>query len=225
MDEVKEIYNNGKLLLRAMDQPIIKKSKDIKYYDCSTWVDEFTYLKNEGLFSLSTTLIIPEVGVKTYKNIGFLIDASRAYCHHIAKEDSGSCGNYQLGDFMANKPDFYRIEDLASYVKLNNATVMNEVNVNVKLDAIKGLVINKCNSSFDLLKRIFIVRKMLENLVGVIYPVYLYDWNNGKLDLIDISKEIEDEIIDSLDCDIIRCWPDDVFKPYFISIESIHLTK
>ena len=225
MDEVKEIYNKGKLLLRAMDQPVIKISKDRKYYDCLTWVDEFTSLKNEGLFSLSTTLIIPDVGVKTYKNNGFLIDASQVVCHHIAKEDSGSCGNYQAGDFMAKKPDFYRIEDLASYIKINNANVMNEVNINVKLDAIKGLFINKCIISSNLLKKIFVVRKMLENLVGVVYPIYLYDWNSGKLDLIDITTEMEDEIISSLDSDEIICWPDDVLKPYFISIESSSLRK
>ena len=219
MDEVEKTYQEGKLLVRAMDQPMLRKIDDNKYYECQTWVDEFTYLMNDGLYSLSTTLIVSNVGVKTYKNIGFLVNSDLADCFHITKGDSGSNGNIKDGDFFANKADFTSILELAQYIKENNVTTMNEVNINVKLDAIIGLFINKCMASHELLKNIFVVNNMLKNLTGIEYPIYLYDFNIGKMEKIDLSKEQEDELVSSLASDKIFCWPDGFDNPYFVPIE------
>ena len=220
MDNVERLYNENKLLVRAMDQPVIKTKNGVKYYECQTWVDEFGYLMNDGLFSLSTTLIVPGIGVKTYKNMGFLVDSSLATPFHIAKSDSGSCGSIRDGDFKANKPDFSTINELASYIKNNNYETMNEVNINVKLDGVVGLYINKCEISSKLLKKAYVAKKMIENYVGVSYPIYLYDWNIGKLELIDLNKEVEDELISNLDSDTIYCWPDECDKAFLIPITS-----
>ena len=72
MNYVERIYNEGKLLVRAMDQPTITIDSGNKQYECQSWINEFSNLMNKGLFSLSTTLIIPNVGVRTYKSMGFL---------------------------------------------------------------------------------------------------------------------------------------------------------
>ena len=224
MNNVEELYNEGKLLVRAMDQPTIRIKNGMKYYECQTWIDEFYLLMNDGLFSLSTTLIIPNIGVKNYKNVGFLINADLADCFHIAKEDSGSCGSVRDNDFHANKPDFKTIGELANYIKLNNATVMNEVNVNIKLDAVVGLFINKCEIVNKLLKKIYVVKKILEHMTGIDYPIYLYDWNNGKIEKIELTKEQEEDLIENLDSRQIYYWPDEE-KPCLIQIEASGIHK
>ena len=75
MDEVKDIFDNKKLLVRAMDYPGLHRGPDGLEYDCSIWANEFCMLKNGTFSSVSTTLIVPGVGVMPYKNIGFLIDS------------------------------------------------------------------------------------------------------------------------------------------------------
>lgn len=225
MEDAIKVYNEGKLLVRAMDAPVIRKSGDTRYFEGQTWVDEFSFLMNDGLYSLSTTLIVPNVGVRTYKNVGFLINSDLAQCFHIAKEDSGSSGSIRRGDFHANKPDFETIEELSEYIKENNAITMNEVNVNVKLDGIVGLFINKCNISNILLKRVYVAKKIIEKLSGISYPIYLYDWMNGKLEEIELSKEQEEELISNLETDIIYCWPENDDEPFYIPIESSSYTK
>ena len=208
--------------MRAMDQPTLRKGK---YYECYTWVEEFYGLMTNGLSSLSTTLTVPGVGVRNYKNIGYLIDSDRADCFHIAKRDSGSCGDIKNGDFHANPPDYDTIEELADYIKENNDIVMNEVNVNVKLEGVVGLFINKCAASNYLLKKIYIAKRMIKHMTGIDYPIYLYDWNLGKLELIDLSKEQEEELIASLDIDQIQYWPEDLDEAELIPIDSLEKTK
>lgn len=220
MDEVEILYNEGKLLIRAMDFPTQRTKNIGSFYECQTWVDEFDFLMRDELSSLSTTLIIPNVGVRTYKNIGFLINSDLAECFHITKEDSGSAGSVRDNTFLANPPDFKTIEELANYIKVNNAIVMNEVNVNVKIDGVVGLFINKCEKSASLLMRIFVVKKMLYAFTGIDYPIYLYDWQDGKLDKIDLTLEQEEDIIASLPANKIMIWPDEEDKPIYVPIES-----
>ena len=225
MDNVEKIYNEGKLLIRAMDQPNLVKKTNGSYYDTQTWSNEFYALISEGMYSLSTTLIVPGVGVSTYKNIGFLINSDLADCFHIAKSDSGSSGNYQSGDFKANKPDFTTVKELAKYIKDNNSKTMNEVNVNCKIDAVVGLFINKCTMSNYLLQKVYVAKKMIEYLTGFDYPIYIYDYNIGKIELLDLNKEKEQQIIDNLASDRILCWPDDIEESRYINIEARTNTK
>ena len=225
MDEVERLYNEGKLLIRAMDQPTPRIKKEISYYECRTWVDEFDSLMKEGLGSLSTTLIVPNVGVRTYKNIGFLVNSDLANCFHIAKEDSGSAGSYNDGTFLANPPDYKTINELKDYIIKNNAITMNEVNINVKLDGVVGLFINKCEKTPYLLMKILIVKKTLQALTGIDYPIYLYDWLNGKLNRIDLTKEQEEDIIVNLKANRVMIWPDSIDEPVYIPLESEQLHR
>lgn len=224
MDEVERLYNEGKLLIRAMDLPTPRTKSIGSFFECQTWVDEFDFLMRDELSSLSTTLIIPNVGVRTYKNVGFLINSNLAECFHITKEDSGSAGSIRDNTFHANPPDFKTIEELASYIKDNNAIVMNEVNINVKLDGVVGLFINKCEKSRVLLMRMMVVKKMLYAFTGKDYPIYLYDWQIGKLDRIDLTLEQEEDIIASLPANKVMIWPDEEDKPIYIPIttEQLH---
>ena len=65
MDEVVNIYESGNLIVRAMDLPNITRDSGQFFYDCSTWAQEFEYMMNKEFSSVSSTLLIPGVGVGT----------------------------------------------------------------------------------------------------------------------------------------------------------------
>ena len=53
MDDIETLYNEGKLLVRAMDQPLSRTSEQGNYYECDSWINEFSSLMEKGLSSLS----------------------------------------------------------------------------------------------------------------------------------------------------------------------------
>ena len=199
MEDVEKLYKEDKLLVRAMDYPSVIGGKDNGRFECQPWVDEFYSLIHDGLDSLSTTLIIPGVGVRNHKNVGYLINSSLTDCTNIS--------------------------DLAEYIKENDATEANEVDINVKLDGVVGLYINKCEHVNWLLKKIFVIKKMLKVLTGIDYPIFLYNFIKGELERIDLSKDQEAEIIDSLEANQIYYWPEESKEPMYISIESSSIHK
>jgi hypothetical protein len=222
MDEVKDIYNNKKLLVRAMDYPNLQKGPDGLEYDCSIWANEFCMLKNGTFSSVSTTLIVPDVGVMTYKNIGFLIDSDLAECFHISKIDSSSRGNLLDGDFFASDADFQTISELANYIETSNDPTMNEVNINAELNAVKGLFFNECPKQDLLLQRLYVARTCLKDITGIEYPIYSYDLKNGKINYVELTDELEQQIIDGLKTNNIFYWPDDYQLPVTAKIEKAH---
>lgn len=220
-ENVEQIYNENKLLVRAMDWPRLQRNGNALEYDCTTWANEFCLLLNRSLSSASTTLIVPNVGVSTYKNIGFLINSDLANCFHIAISDSGSSGDVERGDFSANKSDFERIEELSKYIKENNSTIMNEVNVVTSLDSVVGLFITKCQKQQYLLSMILVVQKCLKNILDVEYPIYLYDSKCGTIEKVELTIELEEEIISNLNTKNIFYWPDDYDEPVLESLDNI----
>lgn len=194
MDEVVNIYESGNLIVRAMDLPNITRDSGQFFYDCSTWAQEFEYMMNNEFSSVSSTLLIPGVGVGTYKNVGFLVDAREAECFHISKYDSCSNGNQQSGDFNAGAADFETVEQLATYIKEENATTMNEINMNLDLNAVVGLAFNKCIAEKELLRKMLYVIRTLEIMTGITYPIYQYDSKNGIITKVELTNELIDEL-------------------------------
>jgi len=223
MDLAEQIYSEKKLLVRAMDWPRLQRNGDELEYDCTTWANEFNLLANGNLSSASTTLIVPNVGVSTYKNIGFLINSDLANCFHIAISDSGSSGDIEKGDFFANSSDFDSIKKLSDYIEENNSTVMNEVNVVASIDSVVGLFINKCGQQQHLLSQALVVQKVLQHMLNIEYPIYLYDPRYGNIEKIELTIELQEEIISNLRTKNIFYWPDDYDKPVFESLDRIRL--
>ena len=221
MDAVEQIYNDNKLLVRAMDWPQLQRNGNDLVYDCTTWANEFNLLANEKLSSASTTLIVPNVGVSTYKNIGFLMNSDLVNCFHIAISDSGSSGNIENGDFFAGDSDFDSVEELSNYIKDNNSTTMNEINVVASLDSVVGLFINKCEQQQYLLSQALVVQKCLKSMLDIDYPIYLYDLKYGNLEKIELTTELQEGIITNLKTKNIFYWPDDYSEPIFESIDNI----
>lgn len=222
MDDIQILYNNEKLLVRAMDWPQFKNGINGLEYDCTTWTNEFCMLMNGCLSSASSTLIIPDVGVTTYKNIGFLINSTLANCFHISKLDSGSSGDIKKGDFFANKTDFKTITELANYIKANNDTTMNEVNIQASIDSVVGLFINECLQQNKLLQMIYVVKKCLENITGIDYPIYSYNSKEGKINKIELTNELEEQIIQTLKTTQVFYWPDEYNEPIIDDIRNIN---
>lgn len=222
MDDAKILYNEGKLLVRAMDWPQLKNGINGLEYDCTTWANEFYLLMNGGISSASSTLIVPNIGVSTYKNIGFLINSDLANCFHISKSDSGSSGDINNGDFFANRSDFKTIMELANYIKVSNDTTMNEVNIISSIDSIVGLFIDQCPRQDELLQIIYVIKKCLFNITDIDYPIYLYNSTEGKLNKIELTNELEQQIIQKLKTTQVFYWPDEYDEPIIGDIEDIH---
>jgi len=222
MDSIKQIYNENKLLVRGMDWPMLQRNGSNLEYDCTTWANEFNLLANEKLSSASTTLIVPNIGISTYKNIGFLINSDFVNCFHIAISDSGSSGDIEKGDFFANDSDFRNIEELANYIIDTNSITMNEVNVIASLDSVVGLFVNKCEKQNYLLTQILIVQKTLKHMLDIEYPIYLYDSKCGKIEEIELTAELQEEIMHNyLRTNNIFYWPDEYNEPVFESLDNI----
>lgn len=189
--DAERLFFENKLLIRAMEMPSFVKMESDFAFDCSVWINEFELMKRNIFSSVSTTLLVSGIGVSTYKNIGYLVDSTQAECFHISKSDSGSFGNVLDGDFSANEKDFEAVSDLAKYIKENNDTTMNEVNVNMPLNAVVGLVFNKCTNEYPLLRSLLILKNALYEYTKIDYPIYEYDRKNGKISLVDALKRIE----------------------------------
>lgn len=226
MDDVIKIYNEDKLLVRAMDLPLLRQKYDKLIYDCSIWANEFCYLMNGGLNSLSTTLIVPNVGVSTYKNIGFLINSDNCDCFHISKTDSSSRGSITNGDFYAKEADYNSLEELSVFIKNNNSKDLNEININANIDSVVGLYINKCDKVDRLIQMIYIIKKVLKDVTNNDYPIYLYDSDKGKIKKLDISYNEEMEIINNMTTSNVYYWPDNYAEPIEYDInDKIYKTK
>lgn len=222
MEDAISLYEENKLLVRAMDWPQLSRGEEGIQYDCTTFANEFCMLMRGSLYSASSTLIIPEVGIHTYKNIGFLINSDKADCHHIAKSDSVSRGNVQSGDFEANEPDFETIKELAEYIIKNNSIDLNEVNINASIDSIVGLFFVECPNQEKLLQMIYLAKRCIKSMTGIDFPIYSYNAKEGKISKVELSQEEEQQLIDSLRTTKILYWPDEYDEPV---IEDIRTTK
>ena len=190
MSYVTDKYNEGKLMIRAVNLPHLHKVNGEIKYDCSIWANEFAMMMNDEFESVSSTLLIPDVGVRTYKNVGFLVDSDLVGIEHIALSDSGSSGTINNGNFKANRPDFETLDQLANYIRNNNYTTMNEVNISIPLNSVVGLVVNKCANELKHLKTMMVVRDCLHELTGIEFDIFEYDSNCGEINQIDLTDEL-----------------------------------
>ena len=197
-DDVVNLFKKGKILARAMDNPSYYRNYETKglSYDFSVWANEYELAKQEGLYSLSTTLLVPDESIPTYKSIGVLLDSDEVDVRHIAETDSGSCGNEKDGDFRANTSDVKSLEELQEIIRNKQRKEMNEVNINMRENAYVGLFANKANSQ-RLIANILLAQKYYELQTGVTLPVYIYDSKIGSLENFDITLEEKASIIQS----------------------------
>lgn len=196
--DVQSLFEQGKILARAMETPSIyrnSKTKDISY-DFSVWADEYESAKQEGLWSISTTLLISGESIPTYKSIGFLLNSDNTDVRHIAEIDSGSSGNEKNGDFRANSTEIKTLSELKDIIQSKHENVMNEVNINMRENAYIGLFANKVSNQLQV-AQMLLAQKYYELQTNDILPMYVYDKENGQLESFNITLEEKANIIKS----------------------------
>ncbi len=198
-DKVMTLFKENKLLCRAMDSPYLRKQHKTNQFtnDFSTWANEYDIAKREGLYSLSTTLLVFKEAIPTYKAIGFLIDSEKADVRHISESDSVSNGNEKDGDFSANGTNIQSLSELATIVQTKHQKVMNEVNINMRENAYIGLFANKATSP-RVVANIILAQKFYEMQTGDKLPIYIYDSKEGNLNNLNISIDEKNRIIQEL---------------------------
>lgn len=198
IEDVISLFKQGKILARAMETPSIyrnSKTKDISY-DFSVWADEYESAKQEGLWSLSTTMLISGESIPTYKSIGFLLNSDNTDVRHIAEMDSGSSGNEKNGDFRANSTEIKTLSELKDIIQSKHENIMNEVNINMRENAYIGLFANKVSNQLQV-AQMLLAQKYYELQTNDILPMYVYDKENGQLENFNITLEEKANIIKS----------------------------
>lgn len=182
-NKIDELYQKNRLIVRAMDYPSIAKLDDVNFaYDFSTWAREIFFSQQpEGLTSISSTLLVPNMDVPTYKAIGFAINGETAQIEHISERGSSSKGNKINGDFRAFGESLTSLDELALNIKSKNMSgVMNEINIGIYTKDVIGLFYNKSHSErnklYTLLAQYFINRQ-----INVELPIYEYDHQAGTI--------------------------------------------
>lgn len=197
MENAIEVFDSSNLIIRAVDNPRLSRENGRIIYDCSTLAQEFEMMLSEGgMSSVSSTLLIPNEHVSTYKAIGYLVDARKVNCFHICKSDSGSFGNTTNGDFNANNADFNTVSELAQYIKSTKDGNMNEINMNIKIDGVIGLVYNEATDNIRNMQAMIIFQSTLYRLTNTLYPIYMYSRNKGTLQLIELTEEQKYQIME-----------------------------
>lgn len=191
--DVHELFEEDKLLVRAMDNPMLVRRNRNLAYDFSIWAEEVELMKKGCFTSVSTTLLVKGEKIPTYKNIGFLINGKKAEAFHFSESDSGSSGNISNGDFHANRTDIYSLEELTQRIRAKHSGVMNEVNLNIRtIDAVEGLFVNLAKSELPK-AYILMAQEYFRMQTGRKLQIYTYDIEKGALEEYNPSKEeIED---------------------------------
>lgn len=182
-NKIEELHKKNRLIVRALDWPSITKIDNSNFaYDFSTWAEEiFLSQQPDGLTSISSTLLSPNIDIPTYKAIGFMINGETSQIEHISETDSGSNGNKANGDFYACNESLKDLDELVSNIKTKNTSgVMNEVNITISTDDIVGLFYNKSgnerNKLYTLLAQYIISEQINREL-----PIYEYNHQNGTI--------------------------------------------
>ena len=194
-DSVKNLFEEGKILARAMEDPsIYRQSKTNKfYYDFSGVIAEIDEAKTGGKDSASTTLLLSDEDIPTYKAYGFLIDSERTDLIHIAENDSGSYRETSKGDFHAYGESLTSLYELTEKIRAEGGKhSMNEVNVCMKDNAYVGVFTNtdKRSIAFGI-----IMQKLNEIQTGKSLSIYMYEKNRGQLTNLDLDIEQKINII------------------------------
>ena len=194
-DNIINLFKQGKILARAMENPIIYRQYETNkfYLDFSGMAAEVNEAKTKGKDCASTTLLLADEDIPTYEAIGFLINSEETKLIHIAERDSGSFGEISKGDFHASGDSLTSLDALSEQIRTEGGRhSMNEVNVSMKDNAYIGVFTNTDKRSIALG---IMLQKLGEIQTGKKLPLYMYEKQKGKLTNLDFSIEQKINII------------------------------
>lgn len=178
--DVIELFESETLLVRAMDSLRLSRDGTDIVLDYETIDRELSEVLEspDGLSYASSTLLIPEKSVPTYKGFGFIFDGNKSDIHHLSEMDSVSSG--QGDDFRASKSDIHSLAELATAVKEETSPNMNEVNATFKSESLKGLFALEAMRASSVIDAWF-SQQHIKQTTGIDLPLYTYSIKQGAL--------------------------------------------
>lgn len=181
-DEVEQLFQSGNLLVRALDDPTVTRDRAGGFafnYDAidRETDDLFGRGDEHGLWYASSTLLLPDKHIPTYKGYGFMFDGQTAELHHIHDMDSGANG--QGESFRADKTELSSLAELAARVN-NQAPIMNEVNATFQASDLKGIFALEAKRPGAQISA-WLMQKRIKRTTGVDLPLYVYDIDAGQI--------------------------------------------
>lgn len=172
--ETLEVFQRDHLLARAIDAPMY--SRHGLNFDVIDNEVELMGGKG-GMKHVSSTLLIPGEGVRVYKPLGFLVDSERTGIEYVAEGDSLSNVD-SGGQLQAINGNVSTLSELAQLIHKTHTKDMNEVNVTLPTDAVRGLfTIDAPRAKLDAL----VTRHHLQREGKGVLPVFTYDQDQGSL--------------------------------------------
>jgi hypothetical protein len=180
-DGAEKLFENGALLVRALDSPRIIKTPEGPGLDYSTIDTEFDDLQDQdgnGLHYASSTLLLPGKQIQTYKGFGFMFNGSESELHHLHTEDSGSNG--MDDDSRATESNITSLAELAETIQQDPIPPMNEVNASFREANLVGIFAKDAARPTNKLDA-WLTRRHLTTEYGIELPLYLYDIEAGAI--------------------------------------------
>jgi len=166
-----------RLLARAIDGIRPVRDAGVVRLSFQVWDDEADLLAGqEGMRYVSTTLLIANEPVHTYKGCGFLVNGDTARIVHVSELDSNSAGGDT--DFRAAATNLANLDELAQAVRGAPAD-MNEVNAHFGSRDVLGLFAVDARSPTNKVDAYLIQSHLRDR--GWDLPVFVYDPRLGSL--------------------------------------------
>jgi hypothetical protein len=174
IDATLQMFQDDRLLARAMDGPLVTADG----LDFGVVNEELAQMAGgQGMAHVSTTLLIPGAKTRVYKQFGFLADSDSAVVEHVAEGDSSSHTDNN-GNLRAHETSLVSLAELAQVIRDSRTTDMNEVNVTLRDDALRGLfAADYATPKLDAL----VTQRHIQELGRGTLPLFIYDVRVGSL--------------------------------------------
>ena len=194
--DIEKLFESDAILVRAMDSPhLFKDATDIglSYETIDRELNDILESPN-GLSYASSTLLIPEKRIPTYKGFGFIFDGNKSDVHHLMEMDSASSG--QGDDFSASESEIYSLAQLATLIKENPTPSMNEVNATFKSESLKGLFALEAPKASAVIDGWF-MQQHIKQTTNIELPLFTYSIKQGSLKPTEYSADQMRAVVDT----------------------------
>ncbi|MGE3716540.1 MAG: hypothetical protein AB7G16_08445 [Simkaniaceae bacterium] len=211
VEQIQGIHERDHLLIRGMDDEVFENIFDGGRPKLGSYKQEMELMQRpKGLVNLSTTLLVKDQGVGSYKSMGLLLNGQTATIQHICGTDSNSASDDRDELIATNELTFRTLPELAHATRetdLLKKHTYNEVNGTFKPNDIEGLyiVVNpSMSSAVKSLNRtkIRVIQKLFFETYKIALPLMEYNTATGKLTPIslnpmDIRMDISQGVVSS----------------------------
>lgn len=200
-----EVFRTDRLLARAIDGPMVARRGGGEgqrefYLDFYVVNNELGLMAaDRGMKHTSTTLLVAGESVGVYKSFGFLASSDRTEVEHVSDHDSGS--NVTNDILSASESDLETLDELAQRVHETRTRDMNEVNVTLPINALRGIFAN--DFPRPKLDALATQRYIQEQGKGLL-PLFIYNQEQGSLVPWQPNAEEVRQLVDTMHMELMR---------------------